>query len=481
MPSASPNPDPELDADPIPAAASLIDRPAPLWRTVLLLAMPVMVQHFLHLAVNLSDRFLAGNLQALVQPESGAARTIASQSAQTTAGYLAWFIGSFTLLVSVGSTALVGRFVGGRDWRAANRAMHQALLLAAALGAFGSIAGVSLTRQLVDLLQLDGAAAELAAGYLRPIFWVLALQLVESAGIACLVGAGDTVSGMRVLLGIVIVNIPLSWGLFQGWGFLPAMGFVGISTGTALSHAFGCIAVLVILARGRSGLRLELRRLRPDWSLMRRLLRISVPAAVNGLSMAVGQLCFLSIVNQLGDVAGAAHGLALQWEALGYLSGAAFGTAATTLVSQNLGAQRPRQAAQSGWTAFRLGLLVMCVMGAVFYLLAEPMFLLFCPSAGQRPIVDAGVPALRLVAFAMPGVAASIVLMGALHGAGDTRLPILFTWAGFAVRLSLAYWLTQSLGWGLIGAWWAMFADIYFRGAALFIRFATGGWKRIVV
>src|SRR5207302_5949981 len=128
-----------------------------------------------------------------------------------------------------------------------------------------------------------------------------------------------------------------------------------------------------------AGLYLRLRLFRPDADLLRRLLWVSVPAGIDSLSMVAGQLWFLSLVNRLGDVAGSAHGIALRWESLAYLSGAAFGTAAMTLVGQNLGAGRPAAAARSGWTAFGLGCALMMAMGAVFFVLAEPMFALFCP------------------------------------------------------------------------------------------------------
>ena len=73
-------------------------------------ALPVLAQQFLQLTVNLSDRFLAGNFQAATPEEQPA-----YQAAQTTANYLAWFISSYVVLVSVGSTALVARFTGAGD------------------------------------------------------------------------------------------------------------------------------------------------------------------------------------------------------------------------------------------------------------------------------------------------------------------------------------------------------------------------------
>lgn len=466
----------------------------PLWRAVLLLALPVLAQQFLVLVVGLSDRFLAGRF-AESPAQQGRAEQVAYQAAQTTANYLAWFISSYTVLISVGSTALVARFVGARDRAMAVHATNQSLLLAFVAGVIGTILGSAGLRLLIAALQLHGDAATFAVDYLTPLIALLVFQVVESAGIACLVGAGDTRTGLLVMSGVALVNLPLAWGLCLGVeGVLPRLGFPGIAMGTALSHVLGAAVVLTTLARGRAGLKLDPRQFRPDADLLRRLLRIGIPAGMDSLSTVAGQLWFLSIVNRLGEVAGGAHGIALGWEALGYLSGAAFGTAAMTLVGQNLGAGKPERAFRSGWVAFLLGGTVMTGMGLVFYVLAPQMFRLFCPYPEQRPIIEAGVPVLRLVAFAMPALASTIIFTYALRGAGDTRVPVLFTWVGFlGVRIPLAYLLAfPELSFGefgsvagadlkLMGAWLAMFADLIVRGAFFAARFASGRWQLVRV
>jgi putative MATE family efflux protein len=452
--------------DPKPQETTdLLQQARPTWRTVLLLAWPVLVQQGLTFAVNLSDRLLTGLFE----------HDVAYLSAQTTAGYLSWFISSYTLLVNVGSTALVARFLGGGNRVLAVRVMHQALLLAVSLGLAGSVVGLASLDGLMWLLQLRGPTAVFAAGYLRPMFTLLTFQMLEMAGLACLVGAGDTRPMLWVLGGVSLVNLPLAWG------FYALFGFVGIALGTAVSHLLGSLAVLVLLWRGRAGLRLELALLRPDWQLLWRLLRLSVPAGLDSLSAVLCQFWFLSIVNGLGDEASSAHGIALTWEALGYLSGAAFGTAAMTLLGWNLGRGDPRQAARSGWTALLLGGGVVCVMGAVFFVLAPEMFALFCAQQEKHGVIAVGVPVLRLVAFAMPAMACTTILTPALRGAGDTRVPVLITWTGFLlVRIPLAYLLT-GLELGLFGAWLAMFADLMVRGALLLARFAGGRWQRMRV
>jgi len=456
---------------------------------VLVLAVPALLQQMLVLAVSLSDRWLAGHAHAPDPDEQ-----IALQAAQTTANYLAWFISSYTVLVSVGSTALVAHAIGAGDRRSAIHATNQSLLLAVVLGLGGSIVALLGLPPLVELLQLHGATARFAIAYLQPLFALLVFQVIEAAGIACLVGAGDTMTGLCVRAGVAVFNVPLAWGFFHGFGPIPRLGFVGIALGTAVSNVLGAMAVTAVLLRGRAGLRLEWRQLWPDLSMVRRLLRVSVPAGVDSLSVAVGQLWFLSIINHLSDSAKAAHGIALQWEALGYLSGGAFGTAAMTLVGQNLGAKNPRRAAHSGWTALAQGGALMTFMGAVFFVLAAPMFRFFCPDAGQQPIIDEGVPVLRLIAFAMPPLASCIIFTSALRGAGDTRVPVLFTWFGFfALRIPLAYLLTrpaidlgplgayQGYDFGLLGAWLAMFADLLVRGVFFLARFAGGRWRSMRV
>jgi MATE family, multidrug efflux pump len=471
--------------DPAPAAPHLVDLTRPAWRLVLTLAWPVFLQQMLNVSVNLFDRWLAGHYR----PDD-----VTYQAVQTTAQYLVWSLYTLALLVTVGATALVAHFVGAGDWRSANRVTHQAMILAGVFGAVSTVAGLMTVDRMVTLLGVPGDDAAIAADYLRPILLLLTFQMIEQAGIACLIGAGDTKTGMWVLGGVALLNMPLAWLFRDGLGPIPPIGFAGIALGTAVSHTLGCVAVLAVLCRGRAGLRLHLGRLRPDAGLLRRMLRVSLPATVDALTVCLCQLWFLTLVNSIGKVPRAAHGIAIGWEALGYLSGQVFATAATALVGQNLGAKRPDRAAHCGWVALAIGGAVMIVMGAIFYTFAPEMFRLFNPSEKQAAVIEAGVPVLRLVAFAMPSLACIIIVTGALRGAGDTRLPLLLTWIGFLViRIPLAYLLMYpsvdlgSLGvvrgfdMGLYGAWLAMFADLSVRGVCFLLRFATGGWQRVKV
>ncbi|MGF1583064.1 MAG: MATE family efflux transporter [Gemmataceae bacterium] len=518
------------ETSPTPKRTKLIDLHRPTWVLVLVLAWPVLAQQVLILTVQISDRFLAGNYQAVPKEQqiqalghhvnavgqigmaangnglAGAvsaqvplttsakimSKQAAIQAAQTNAFYFGWFLNSTAILVTVGSQALVARSIGARKMSDAVHYTNQAMLMAAVFGAVISVLGVWFVADLVSLLRLKGMAAEFAVAYMTPIFALFAFEVVQLAGLACLVGAGDTRMTLWVTGAVAVLNVPFSFALCLGWPPFPRMGYVGIALGTGLSQMLGGIAVLIALVCGRFGLTLRWSLLRPDFQKIRKLLRISVPAGIDSLSMLLGQFWFLSIVNQLGSVAGSAHGIAIGWEALGFLSGIAIGTAGMTLVGQNLGAGNPERAARSGWMTFAIGCTTMTVMGMVFYILARPMFLLFCPHPSQQPIVEMGIPVLQLIAFAMPPLASAIIFTHILRGVGDTTFPVLCTWVGFLlVRIPLAYWLAlpefsvwpfgtiSGLGLGLYGAWLAMFADLVLRGPLFLARYASGRWKKV--
>lgn len=438
----------------------------PIWQHILRLAWPALIQQGLLLFIQLYDQFLVGPFSE------------AHKAALTNANYVYWFVTSYTVVVNAGATALVGRLIGGHNFNQARRATGQALLLALAFGVLGTvISWCGGLWALVWALSLSPDGAGFAVEYLWPLAGLLPFYMIEVGGVACLIGAGDTRTGLKVLATAALLNVPLAYGLSQH------LGFVGIAWGTGLSHVVGAALVLFTLVRGRFGLLLRWPDLVPDWSLIGRHLRVSLPAAVDSLSVGLFQFVFLRVVNDLGQTASSAHGIAIRLEGLGYLSGAAFGTAAVSIVSRALGMHRPDIAARGAWSAFGLGMLVMSGMGVLFFVLARPMFRIFCPSEQDIPVIDAGVPALRLVAFAMPILASTIILTASLRGAGDTRIPAVITWIGFlGVRLPLAYWLTRpELGWGLTGAWIAMVVDLYVRGGLILWRFSTGRWKTIKV
>ena len=396
--------------------------------------------------------------------------------------------------VAIGATALIARFVGAGDRDAARRVAHQALLLGLVL-TFVVLAAVLLGgRSLVHIMQLEGRAAELAVRYIWILTPVIPAIMLEQVGVACLRGAGDTVSGFVAKSIVNVVNLVVSALLVVGPGNIPKLGWEGLAIGTACGHGLGGLLVLGLLIRGRAGMRLELAGMRPDRELIRRLWRIGMPGGVDVLAVLGCHFVYLAIINSLGVAAAAAHGLGVQIEALAYLTCYAFHVAASTMTGQLLGAGESRRATRCAIEACFVGGAMLTAAALVFYFAGAWLAGFFTGDIHDPTAMAAG-KLLKIVAFSTPPLAVMMVLTGSLRGAGDTRWPLVVTFVGLiAVRLPLACWFAwesfqvpglditvTGLGLGVAGAWWAMVIDVVLRSILLIYRFWQGRWKEMAV
>ena len=412
------------------------------------------------------------------------------QAAMGLIAYSLWLVPSLFSAIAIGAVALTARFVGAGDLRSARHVTAQALLggtvLAIAATALVAFGAPTFTR----LLQLEPEAAGHAVRYLYILVPIIPLMMIEQVGIACLRGAGDTVSGLSIKVMVNVVNTGLSAGLMLGWGPLPQLGWEGLAVGTAAGHGLAGIIVLILLMRGRAGLKLSWHTLRPDWPLLKRLLRVGLPGGFDVLALISCHLVYVSIINRLGTLAAAAHGLGVQIEAIAYLPGSAFQVSAATMTGQLLGARQPQRAMRSALIALLLGGTFMCVAGAGLYAFA-PQITGFFTGDADSPTAQLAAGLLPIVSLGMPCFATLSILSGALRGAGDTRWPLLVTFIGLiGIRIPGAAWLAwQQIdvpwlgisieGWnlGVQGAWYAMLIDVAVRSLMVAQRFLGGKWK----
>jgi putative MATE family efflux protein len=447
------------------------------------LALPVLAGHILDMFVGFTDTWLTGNYLATAQ----------HLAAMNTVAYLLWLMVSLFSLVSIGTTALVARFVGAEDWRLARHAANQALFLGALFCAAPFVLVVFVGRPLVTSLGLEDDAAALALRYLWIVLPAVPAIMLEQVGVAALRGAGDTLTGMVAMIVTNAVDIFASFALVRGLGPIPALGWDGLAIGTSIGYYAGGAIILMRLVRGRAGLKIKRELLHPDGPLIRRLLRVSLPGGFDIIAMICCHLFFVRIVNALGNAPAAAHGIAIKIESLSFMPGAAFQIAAATMVGQLLGARESRRAAHTILVACGTVATIMSTIGVVLFTTADWIGAIFV-SDDQASIGAEAAALVRIVCLSQPGLAILMVLTGAMRGAGDTRWPLAFTFVGFVlVRIPLAIVLAWPAIYlpssgeivlfdlGVRGAWYAMVIDLYIRCLMAIARFLHGGWKRIEV
>ena len=450
---------------------------------ILVLAVPTLLQQFLTFCVGMFDTWLSGRIDA------------AATSAIGMSAYIGWLGGLLVMSVSVGTTALVSRNCGAGELTHANRVMNVSLLLGQVLGVVMSVVLFLMAPVFVAGFNMTGRTAEIALNYLRLDACGHLLTGVTMVGVAALRGAGDMKRPMAILGAISILNMIVSVSLVYGIGpdspisfpmqLLPAFGVYGIAGGTVTARLMGGLAMLFVLRIGSDPLKLSLSLMKPDSVIVRRLVSLGRFAAADSLLNWCGQFTFLMIIRRVvmpgvgDDVVFAAHVVGIQVEAITYLPAMAWGQAAATVVGQSLGAGKLKRAYKAGFeAALQCGMLATLVTG-IFFFGAKAIY----TAMHQDPqVVAVGTPAFQALAMFQLPLILFLVFRTALHGAGDTRFPMLVSLTGvFLLRLPGAWLMGVYFQFGLVGAWCGMFADIFLRACLMTWRYSRARWLRIQV
>ena len=457
---------------------------AALMRLLVTLSLPVFAEHLLHVFVGWTDTYLANHLvstKGLTGQALADARGInaAATAAVGTISYVGWFVGLLVGAIGTGSTAIIARAVGGRHRALANSVCGQSVSAAVVMGVVSGALLFAFAPQVARLSQLEGPALEYAESYLRLLSVAMPFTMLMFICGACLRGAGDTLTPAIAMIVVDVVNIFFSFALTYGlWGF-PELGFHGIATGTVIAYIAAGVLLLVVLVRGRGGIRLYLHRLRPHWVTMRRLLRIGLPGGVEGTLQWGANFGVLLVVNDMSNVVAAAHINTIRVESVSYMAGFAVATAAATMVGQSLGMRDPRRARRSAYCAFLLGGGLMTLCGLSFILAGRWWADVF---SNDPQVIDLTHKCLLITGFIQAAFAAAMIFGASLRGAGDTLVVMLNNLASiFLVRLVGVLIVGRILGYGLPAIWAVLSVELCVRAVLMYRRFLAGKWQEIKV
>lgn len=423
-------------------------------KIILALAVPAMIENILQTIVGFVDTLFVSKLGLAQVTAVGVTNAI-----------LAVYIAIF-MAVGTGTSALIAKSVGAGDLDKAKAIARQTTWISAALGIlFGAITFFFAE----PLLRLMGAKPDVLADglvYFRIVAVPSILISFMTVFGSILRAAGDTKTPMKVGLWINVIHIALDYILIFGFLAIPGFGIAGAAWATVIARAIGTIALYAYIRRSKLSFSL---RKGPTGSYTRPLLQLSVPAALERLIMRLGQVLYFGLIVRLGTDVYAAHTIAGNIEIFSYMPGYGLAVAATTLVGQNLGANRRED-------AYRFGLLTTGIAVAFMSFIGVLLFV-FSPFAAawftnQNDVIGMVTTALHIDAFAQPFLAVGLVLAGALQGAGDTKSPMYSTAVGmWCIRVVGVYVLSVTLGMGIAGIWLSIAIDLAVRAVFLLARF----------
>ena len=390
------------------------------------------------------------------------------------------------MALSIGSTAMVARFKGAREQENACIVLNQSLIMTFGMTVFLCslmlVAGEPLVRLLAGS-NISEQTVQASFEYLRIMiigFPTLAFTFCINS---ILRGVGNTRASFYTNATANVVNVFLNYCLIGGNFGFPAMGVAGASLATVIGQTAAlCVAVYTV-GRGREYVSFSIRLLRRvDFSMIKRILRIGLPAFGEQVIMRVGMMFFTTIVTSLGDSSYASHMIAMNIQMLSFTTGMAFGTACTTLVGQCLGRVRVDLAKLYVKMTQNIGFVVSCFVALAMFLGAEWITSMYSDDA---EIIRLAALMLRIIAIVNPISNARFIYISSLRGAGDSRFAAVITFVGvILIRPLISIALTSPMlpfQIGLMGIWIGLSSDSVICFVMSRMRYARGKWVNIKV
>ena len=377
--------------------------------------------------------------------------------------------------LATGGAVVTSQYIGHREPKNAKAAAAQILFVLASFSLV--VAAVVAVGRHAILRGIFGSIDADVMRYAETYFLLSALSYpfigLYNAGAALFRAQGNSKISMLSSLVMNVINIGGNAVLIYGFG----MGVLGAALASLVSRAVSCLVVLWLLQRPACPLRVDgLRALAPDGGLIRRILRVGIPAGIENGMFQIGKLSVSSLTSTLGTAAIAANAVANTASTFLNIPANAVGMAALTVVGQCLGAGEKEQAV---YYSRRLLLTAYCgawVMNLSAFLFANRFVIsLFNLSPEAQTMALQVMVWFNIVSlFFWPS---SFTLPNILRAAGDARftmaVSILSMWV---FRVGFCYVMVLGFHGRLLSIWMGMFLDWVFRSLCFFVRFARGRW-----
>ena len=373
--------------------------------------------------------------------------------------------------LATGGAVVTSQYIGHREPKNAKAAAAQILFVLASFSLV--VAAVVVVGRHAILRGIFGSIDADVMRYAETYFLLSALSYpfigLYNAGAALFRAQGNSKISMLSSLVMNVINIGGNAVLIFGFG----MGVLGAALASLVSRAVSCLVVLYLLQKPACPLRVDgLRALAPDGGLIRRILRVGIPAGIENGMFQIGKLSVSSLTSTLGTAAIAANAVANTTTTFLNIPANAVGMAALTVVGQCLGAGEKEQAV---YYSRRLLLTAYCgawVMNLSAFLFANRFAIsLFNLSPEAQTMALQVMVWFNFVSlFFWPS---SFTLPNILRAAGDARftmaVSILSMWV---FRVGFCYVMVLGFHGRLLSIWMGMFLDWVFRS----LRFARGRW-----
>ena len=387
----------------------------PVMGSMLRFAVPMILGNLLQQCYNVADTLIVGRFLG-----ADALAAVGSSFALMT------FLTSILLGLCMGSGACFSIRFGEGDEEGLKEGMWVSFVLIAGLALALTAAVYALLEPILTLLRVPPEVRPLMAQYLQVIFAGILATFLYNYFASLLRAVGNSVTPLCFLAVSAVLNIALDLFFVIGLG----MKVEGVAYATILSQGVSAALILVVLARGEDCVRLQWKDLRVDWRILRQIIRIGVPSALQMAITSFSNVFVQSYINFFGLDCMSGWTTYSKLDQFIILPVQSLGLAATTFVGQNLGTDQVDRAKKGTRDAFFLSVGITVVISAAAIALAPWLVAFF----NDKPeVVAYGTLFLRNMCPCYVFICVNQVYSGSLRGAGISQPPTYIMLASFVV------------------------------------------------
>lgn len=379
---------------------------------ILAFSIPLMASSILQLLFNAADMVVVGRF--------------AGSTALAAVGANASLINLLTNLFigfSVGANVMVAQFYGARKEREMSETVHSALVLSQVCGIILLFLGILAAPQILILMGTPQDVLGQAVLYIRIYFVGMPVVLLYNFGSSILRALGDTKRPLYYLLAAGVINIILNLIFVIGLG----MGVAGVALATVISQCVSAVSILRCMMRLDGGCRVRFSKLAMKRDKVLLIMRIGLPAGLQGTVFSLSNVLIQSSVNSFGSVAMAGNTAASNIEGFIYMAMNSYHQTALSFSSQNFGAGNYRRIVKVLLECLAMVTMVGLVMGWAAYLFGNQLLSIY--SSDSR-VIEVGMLRLSVICTTYCLCGIMDVLVGALRGIGSAVLPMVVSLLG---------------------------------------------------
>ena len=385
------------------------------YKRILIFAIPLLLGNFFQLMYNTIDSVIVGNY---VGKEALAAVGASSPVINL---LIAFFQG-----LATGAGVVVSRYYGAGHQKKMSEAIHSFILFAVIFGLFLSVLGVTMTPVFLNMIGTPEDVFAQAASYLRVYFLGNIFVTVYNSSTGILQAVGDSRHPLYFLIASSVLNVLLDILFVRALG----MGVVGAALATIICQGVSMVLVITVLMRTEAEYKLKLSQLKLNFGILKEIIRIGVPAGVQGVVVSVSNVIVMGYINSFGSASIAGFSSANKFDNFIGLPVNSFALAATTFCGQNLGAGEFERVREGVRAALVMSVAAVVTMGVIVYVNAPGCIRLFSSDA---EVIEAGAGLIRIMCPFYFFLCFHQVFSSALRASGHSSVPMMTSIISFVV------------------------------------------------